>query len=254
MSCCKHSRDLIDSGRSVESPSIAVGATSVDRRCACYAAALASISFSMGRNYLKGREGVRINAILAAPGCNFASSCTGWQSFCVPSSSHSPKPNCPLRRSNNPSGQILHRPLPRVVIPGLHCPLNVAAGNKDGSRLQIAPMDITRIVTSQDNPPGSVFDSRSMLRENLKYISVRDRPERLYKISSRNAANNSEGPHVCIKTKFAVQPVGKAPIVPSWVLLIPRKVDVWAHLHLRESREPPGVAGCLHRLGLLSGT
>ena len=98
-------------------------------------------------------------------------------------------------------------------------------------------MDIMRKITAQNNPAGSVFDARSMLRENLKYVSVRDRPERLCKISPWNAANNSEGPNVRIKTKFAVQPVRKAPIVPSWVLLVPRKVDVWAHVAPRREQE-----------------
>ena len=40
----------------------------------------------MGRNYLKGRDGDRINAVLAAAGYNSASSCAGWRGFCVPSS------------------------------------------------------------------------------------------------------------------------------------------------------------------------
>jgi IS5 family transposase len=39
----------------------------------------------MGRNHLKGREGDRINAVLAAVGYNFFSSCGGGrQRFCTP--------------------------------------------------------------------------------------------------------------------------------------------------------------------------
>jgi hypothetical protein len=34
-----------------------------------------------------------------------------------------------------------------------------------------------------------------------------------------------------------VQPVRKAPIVPSWVLFVPRKVDVWAHIAPRREQE-----------------
>jgi hypothetical protein len=97
-------------------------------------------------------------------------------------------------------------------------------------------MDIMRKITAQDNLPGSVFDARSMLRENLKYVSVRDRPERLCKVSPWNAANNSEGPHIRIKTKFAVQPVRKAPIVPSWVCSFREKMMSGPMLHLGESR------------------
>ena len=35
----------------------------------------------MDRNYLKGRQGDRINAVLAAAGYNSASSCAGWPGF-----------------------------------------------------------------------------------------------------------------------------------------------------------------------------
>jgi glutathione S-transferase len=37
----------------------------------------------MDRNYLKGRDGDRINAVLAAAGYNSASSCAGWRDFWV---------------------------------------------------------------------------------------------------------------------------------------------------------------------------
>jgi hypothetical protein len=38
----------------------------------------------MGRNYLKGRDGDRINAVLAAAGTTLASSCAGSEGFCAP--------------------------------------------------------------------------------------------------------------------------------------------------------------------------
>jgi transposase, IS5 family len=38
----------------------------------------------LGRNYLKGRDGNRINAVLAAAGYNFSRSCAGLNGFCAP--------------------------------------------------------------------------------------------------------------------------------------------------------------------------
>jgi transposase, IS5 family len=40
----------------------------------------------MGRNYLRGRDGDRVNAVLAAAGCNFGlllCSCAGSKASCV---------------------------------------------------------------------------------------------------------------------------------------------------------------------------
>ena len=45
----------------------------------------------MDRNYLKGRVGDRINAVLAAAGFTSACSCGGSQNSCVPSSGASLK-------------------------------------------------------------------------------------------------------------------------------------------------------------------
>ena len=42
-----------------------------------------------GRNYLKGRDGDRINAVLATAGYNFGPSCAGWPGFCAPCSRRS---------------------------------------------------------------------------------------------------------------------------------------------------------------------
>ncbi|MGY4403872.1 hypothetical protein ACVIYL_004675 [Bradyrhizobium sp. USDA 3315] len=47
----------------------------------------------MDRNYLKGRLGDRINAVLAAAGYNFGPCCDGSQSSCVSSSEPSSKPS-----------------------------------------------------------------------------------------------------------------------------------------------------------------
>jgi hypothetical protein len=38
----------------------------------------------LGRNYLKGRNGNRINAVLAAAGTTSARSCAGLNGFCAP--------------------------------------------------------------------------------------------------------------------------------------------------------------------------
>jgi transposase, IS5 family len=45
----------------------------------------------MGRNHLKGRDGDRINAVLAPPATTSLFSCSGWQSFCLPSSRRLPQ-------------------------------------------------------------------------------------------------------------------------------------------------------------------
>jgi transposase, IS5 family len=39
------------------------------------------IGHAMGRNYLKGRDGDLINAVLAAAGASF---CAGWRGVCAP--------------------------------------------------------------------------------------------------------------------------------------------------------------------------
>ncbi len=54
----------------------------------------------MDRNYLKGRLGDRINAVLAAAGYNFGLLLRGWQSFCASSA-----PSSKLRRL-----KALHEP------------------------------------------------------------------------------------------------------------------------------------------------
>jgi hypothetical protein len=45
----------------------------------------------IGRNYLKGRDGDRINAVLAAAAITSLFSCAGWRGFCAPSSRRSPQ-------------------------------------------------------------------------------------------------------------------------------------------------------------------
>ena len=55
-------------------------------------------SHRMGRNYLKGRDGERISAVLAAAGYTSASSCAGWRGFCAPSS----VPSSPRRPAGYP--------------------------------------------------------------------------------------------------------------------------------------------------------
>ncbi|MHC2393340.1 hypothetical protein ACVME5_006945 [Bradyrhizobium liaoningense] len=51
----------------------------------------------MDRNYLKGRVGDRINAVLAAAATTSACSCGGSQNSCVPLSGRSPKLSLPKR-------------------------------------------------------------------------------------------------------------------------------------------------------------
>src|SRR5712692_9007996 len=55
----------------------------------------------MGRNYLKGHDGDRSNAVLAAAGYTSASSCAGWRGFCASCSgrSFSCRPACNLPKN-----------------------------------------------------------------------------------------------------------------------------------------------------------
>jgi hypothetical protein len=114
-----------------------------------------------------------------------------------------------------------------MMTPSSHCLLNVVARHQDGSRIWIAPVNITRIIARQDDLPGSIFDFRSMLLKNLKNILVRDGPECAYEISARNAADNSKTPNVRIEPKFAIEPVFfNLPDVPSGILIVSQKVNI----------------------------
>ena len=62
----------------------------------------------MGRNYLKGPEGDRINAVLAAAGYNFDLLLRWLAELLRALIMASPKAPRPLRPSDNPSGRILH--------------------------------------------------------------------------------------------------------------------------------------------------
>ena len=62
----------------------------------------------MGRNYLKGRDGDRINAVLAAAGYNFCLLLRWLADFCVPSSGPSPKLSRLKRSLKSAVVRVLH--------------------------------------------------------------------------------------------------------------------------------------------------
>jgi hypothetical protein len=62
----------------------------------------------MGRNYLKGRDGDRINAVLAVAGYNFSLLLRWRRSFCAPSSGPSFQSHHPSTSAKNGHSPVLH--------------------------------------------------------------------------------------------------------------------------------------------------
>src|SRR5712691_5204272 len=74
----------------------------------------------MGRNYLKGRDGDRINAVLAPPATTSASSCAGWPGFCAPSSRPSARRRRSPKSTKNGHSTVLHGRVDNPEVDGQH--------------------------------------------------------------------------------------------------------------------------------------